>query len=84
MGIALCPASVHPRLRGELKRYIERMRTRNGSSPLTRGTLVVSVMFKNKQRFIPAYAGNSIVFKLSEFSETVHPRLRGELNLNKA
>ena len=50
-----------------------------GSSPFTRGTLFGTSIKNIIDRFIPAYAGNSLRphFSLSETS--VHPRLRGEL-----
>ena len=35
---AKCPQSVHPRLRGELVKYLSRRLYVTGSSPLTRGT----------------------------------------------
>ena len=52
--------TVHPRLRGELV-YNENLVSKDiGSSPLTRGTLVLGFGGPLKGRFIPAYAGNSL------------------------
>ena len=72
-----CP--VHPRLRGELFRPCESVANVVGSSPLTRGTLPNMIGNSPCPRFIPAYAGNSLALRMMSKSETVHPRLRGEL-----
>ena len=53
-----------------------------GSSPLTRGTHLPGLKQKDKDRFIPAYAGNSDETGAIAPVETVHPRLRGELLKN--
>ena len=50
-----------------------------GSSPLTRGTLIVGWSTNHQTRFIPAYAGNSVCVRHQRPFTTVHPRLRGEL-----
>ena len=71
--------TVHPRLRGELFDYVEYFQHYGGSSPLTRGTLLLVTYLLNAGRFIPAYAGNSVSRKTLETVLTVHPRLRGEL-----
>ena len=52
-----------------------------GSSPLTRGTLELILTRQPSQRFIPAYAGNSRQERPSGAKSTVHPRLRGELQI---
>ena len=52
--------AVHPRLRGELIPEPERKLETGGSSPLTRGTLTGNSAKQQKERFIPAYAGNSL------------------------
>ena len=71
--------TVHPRLRGELFMDNVFMDTFFGSSPLTRGTPDTSTIHFEAERFIPAYAGNSIsVFTIAPLA-SVHPRLRGEL-----
>ena len=53
-----------------------------GSSPLTRGTHLPGLKQKDKDRFIPAYAGNSTFLVSFKYAVTVHPRLRGELDLD--
>ena len=52
--------AVHPRLRGELEDFTVTKSGCRGSSPLTRGTLLLDIMFNAIFRFIPAYAGNSL------------------------
>ena len=71
--------SVHPRLRGELKKLRLRAAATNGSSPLTRGTRRDEYPVLGHLRFIPAYAGNSLLGFYRRSGRTVHPRLRGEL-----
>ena len=71
--------TVHPRLRGELKQKDLRYQQRYGSSPLTRGTLIVYRRNIMISRFIPAYAGNSFSGNSIFMLVSVHPRLRGEL-----
>ena len=51
----------------------------DGSSPLARGTLSICADLVVPFRFIPAYAGNSTGTTLAALSQSVHPRLRGEL-----
>ena len=53
--------TVHPRLRGELRGKKFKDDSIIGSSPLTRGTLGMLKWAKEKKRFIPAYAGNSVM-----------------------
>ena len=72
--------SVHPRLRGELKKLRLRAAATNGSSPLTRGTRRDEYPVLGHLRFIPAYAGNSLLGFYRRSGRTVHPRLRGELD----
>ena len=75
--------SVHPRLRGELKKLRLRAAATNGSSPLTRGTRRDEYPVLGHLRFIPAYAGNSLLGFYRRSGRTVHPRLRGELFCRK-
>ena len=75
--------AVHPRLRGELGEYASRLHICDGSSPLTRGTLINGYLLTKLARFIPAYAGNSSAINLSVTVNPVHPRLRGELKKAK-
>ena len=53
--------TVHPRLRGELCLSGSESIRSTGSSPLTRGTLSSELYTIVKTRFIPAYAGNSLI-----------------------
>ena len=71
--------SVHPRLRGELRRSVNPSWLGDGSSPLTRGTHAQDLTACFNQRFIPAYAGNSPMSFTRQCAVPVHPRLRGEL-----
>ena len=73
------PNPVHPRLRGELNLFGSRRDQSFGSSPLTRGTLSAAQLRYRRDRFIPAYAGNSRRSIQNAPGHTVHPRLRGEL-----
>ena len=77
-GWAKC-AAVHPRLRGELEWDMYTALVLAGSSPLTRGTLFVGLFSISQNRFIPAYAGNSVLCGARLHYRPVHPRLRGEL-----
>ena len=52
--------AVHPRLRGELTDPEADENGQIGSSPLTRGTRVQTRRSRQRYRFIPAYAGNSL------------------------
>ena len=51
--------TVHPRLRGEIHFLPRILDILSGSSPLTRGNLLVDRFVINDYRFIPAYAGKS-------------------------
>ena len=53
------PSSVHPRIRGERPLSEQQLTDDNGSSPHTRGTLIVACVHLGQIRFIPAYAGNA-------------------------
>ena len=59
--------SVHPRLRGELILVLRPALIHIGSSPLTRGTLILRKFRRSWWRFIPAYAGNS-VWRFSDYN----------------
>ena len=75
--------SVHPRLRGELILVLRPALIHIGSSPLTRGTRLVIALMVLINRFIPAYAGNSVSILRANLKFSVHPRLRGELGEQK-
>ena len=49
-----------------------------GSSPRVRGTPVHKLLSDQIQRFIPACAGNAILFSTGRESFSVHPRVCGE------
>ncbi|SAI49272.1 Domain of uncharacterised function (DUF2825) [Bordetella ansorpii] len=49
-----------------------------GSSPHTRGTQLKADLWRQAMRFIPAYAGNTVVIRISLCAPPVHPRIRGE------
>ena len=70
--------TVHPRLRGEHCRAVPSERMSDGSSPLTRGTPLGRPRSDVRDRFIPAYAGNTAAASARPRAPTVHPRLRGE------
>ncbi len=69
---------VHPRVRGEQRRWRLRRRMCPGSSPRARGTAARPFDEKNFSRFIPACAGNSRHRIRPSHSRPVHPRVRGE------
>ncbi|ELP08020.1 hypothetical protein SEEE5621_00657, partial [Salmonella enterica subsp. enterica serovar Enteritidis str. 6.0562-1] len=49
-----------------------------GLSPLARGTLIIDDNSTDRQQFIPAGAGNTIIGNLSWTGTAVYPRWRGE------
>ncbi len=49
-----------------------------GSSPHTRGTRDAGFHQRGGDRFIPAYAGNTLDAEIAESARGVHPRIRGE------
>ena len=68
----------HPRIRGEhLKFRIVRLFP-EGSSPHTRGTQIENALMRGVIRIIPAYAGNTAVYKSQYCPIGDHPRIRGE------
>ena len=70
--------SDHPRSRGEYCSRILRSSCPKGSSPLSRGILVSAQYLVYGGGIIPALAGNTSTFPLSEDRKTDHPRSRGE------
>ena len=70
--------SVHPRSRGEHPSSRSSISIRIGSSPLTRGTLVMWQSIPGRLRFIPAHAGNTPHGLPPRCPRPVHPRSRGE------
>jgi len=72
--------AVHPRVRGELRPRKAVQCAGDGSSPRTRGTLHQCRVPAVLDRFIPAYAGNSVSEDHWAAALPVHPRVRGELS----
>ncbi|VFB07669.1 Domain of uncharacterised function (DUF2825) [Corynebacterium striatum] len=75
IGLGICWA--HPRLRGADLIFAAVQDGIVGSSPLTRGGLVVSYDDPDPWRLIPAYAGRTDVLLLWCTAHAAHPRLRG-------
>ena len=74
----LTHSPVHPRSRGEHKNATILTRPFTGSSPLARGTRYVRVALDQRDRFIPARAGNTAASTPRLAGGPVHPRSRGE------
>ena len=70
--------AVHPRLCGEHSSIIASPCSCNGSSPPVRGTPSHCLEARQRPRFIPACAGNTLMFDAHGSLLTVHPRLCGE------
>ena len=70
--------TVYPRWRGEHEAISKTPAIAAGLSPLARGTPGVERQMTEKERFIPAGAGNTCALILSRLSESVYPRWRGE------
>ena len=73
----------HPRLRGEHRGVLMRMRMPWGSSPLTRGARFATAFERVQGRLIPAYAGSTAHWHGCSGSGGAHPRLRGEHTSNR-
>ena len=71
-------STVHPRARGEHSCSVPVNPRAAGSSPRTRGTLILSLAMLFLMRFIPAHAGNISAVVHGVPSIPVHPRARGE------
>ena len=71
-------ASVHPRRRGENLSLADFPLTNNGSSPQARGTRLIAYNLRGPTRFIPAGAGNTVLWYRRQSQNAVHPRRRGE------
>ena len=70
--------SVHPRVCGEQRGSIYRVRGDIGSSPRVRGTAQRIYSVRGRSRFIPACAGNRIPATRPPPFRPVHPRVCGE------
>ena len=75
--------SVHPRMRGEHALPLLGSTPLAGSSPHARGTQMGIAFEVCPKRFIPACAGNTAVRTVPHHCRAVHPRMRGEHNLNR-
>ena len=71
-------APVHPRVGGEHGLNAAVSGIRDGSSPRGRGTLTFSLHCALRQRFIPAWAGNTAPQEAPTSPQAVHPRVGGE------
>ena len=74
--------AVHPRLRGELCRKRSDSSSKSGSSPLTRGTPMSFSIQKFIERFIPAYAGNSLKQGIEHLTNSSKDFLSGKYAKN--
>ena len=74
---------VHPRARGEHEVPPRVARIAAGSSPRSRGTRARCSGCPGISRFIPALAGNTDTHAHSRRSRAVHPRARGEHDLEQ-
>ena len=70
----------HPRSRGEHHPHVGCYFSRQGSSPLARGTRYVAFDTETTGGLIPARAGNTPVAQRPSASRRAHPRSRGEHN----
>ena len=71
-------AAAHPRSRGENDGGFAWLANFPGSSPLTRGKLIVSVRITTWSGLIPAHAGKTDVVAQMASTMRAHPRSRGE------
>ena len=69
---------VHPRVRGEHDETKTRHGDAAGSSPRARGTRRRRGRERDRRRFIPACAGNTLPPAIAPAGLAVHPRVRGE------
>ena len=72
------PRPVHPRVGGEQPVALDVMKAWGGSSPRGRGTGDLRLPFAPQRRFIPAWAGNSLLLIPQGLEKPVHPRVGGE------
>ena len=72
------PSSVHPRVGGEHSKVASPPCSPGGSSPRGRGTHQSLRASHPPERFIPAWAGNTVHNASSRTSISVHPRVGGE------
>ena len=70
--------TAHPRSRGENAVNTKAVNGQSGSSPLTRGKQLWSLLARWWPRLIPAHAGKTCRPQCSSPATTAHPRSRGE------
>ena len=68
----------HPRIRGEHDRSTGVAQRLHGSSPHTRGALLLTLPYRSLARIIPAYAGSTRASATNRRCWADHPRIRGE------
>ena len=68
----------HPRIRGEHPLLLRCEFEWLGSSPHTRGALIMKDSISKSVRIIPAYAGSTSMSTMTGVRITDHPRIRGE------
>ena len=68
----------HPRIRGEHAALASQAHSIAGSSPHTRGALLLRVRVVDRRRIIPAYAGSTGMTRRIFAATWDHPRIRGE------
>ena len=69
---------VHPRVGGEHRRRLPVAGSEAGSSPRGRGTPIRYGSRIKRRRFIPAWAGNTVIPIHQNMLYSVHPRVGGE------
>ena len=74
----------HPRSRGEYTPFPESKPLWQGSSPLSRGILLLLSQQNAQARIIPALAGNTPSMRKARVGSRDHPRSRGEYNVTKS
>ena len=68
----------HPRIRGEHRAFMPSWRRGDGSSPHTRGALIIFRSIAAFEGIIPAYAGSTNGLVVFSLDPQDHPRIRGE------
>ena len=76
-------AAAHPRSRGENVTTVTKARAVEGSSPLTRGKLLLECCGRSRTRLIPAHAGKTNFPDPDSRQARAHPRSRGENRLGE-
>ena len=71
-------AAAHPRSRGENSLDLREVSLVPGSSPLTRGKLILPGDAEAELGLIPAHAGKTVVLRQLSGVSAAHPRSRGE------